>query len=71
MACRAFKDRFDDGTVKKWLRAFYKRFFSQQFKRNCQPDGIKIGSVGVSPRGDLQIPSDAVATLWMQEVESL
>ena len=71
MACRAFAGKFDGETVKKWLHVFYRRFFTQQFKRNCQPDGIKIGSVGVSPRGDLQMPSDAVASLWLEEAEML
>ena len=55
----------------KWLKTFYKRFFSQQFKRSCLPDGPKVGSVAVSPRGDLRMPSDASATLWMKEVEAL
>lgn len=71
MACRAFEGKFDCDTVKKWLQVFYRRFFSQQFKRNCQPDGIKVGSVSVSPRGDLQMPSDAVASLWLKEAELL
>ncbi len=71
LACRAFEKEFDCGTVKKWLKTFYRRFFTQQFKRNCQPDGVKVGSVGVGPRGDLQMPSDAVAGLWLEEIDGL
>ena len=71
LACRAFADTYDSAAVKKWLVNFYRRFFSQQFKRNCQPDGVKIGSVCVGPRGDLQIPSDAAASLWLEEAETL
>ena len=71
MACRAFTGEYDAETVKKWLKVFYKRFFTQQFKRNCMPDGVKIGSVGVGPRGDWKMPSDASARIWLEEVESL
>ena len=71
LACRAFCDDFDGATIKKWLQTFYRRFFTQQFKRNCQPDGVKIGSVGVGPRMDLKMPSDASAKLWLEEVEAL
>ena len=71
LACRAFAGDFDAPVIKKWLKTFYRRFFTQQFKRNCQPDGIKIGSVAVSPRGDLQMPSDAVANLWLEEANNL
>jgi len=71
MACRAFDGHFDGATVKKWLENFYRRFFTQQFKRNCVPDGIRVGPVGLSPRGDWQMPSDAAARLWLDEVESL
>ncbi len=71
LACRAFAEDFDAATVKKWLQTFYRRFFTQQFKRNCQPDGVKIGSVGVGPRMDLKMPSDASAKLWLEEVEAL
>ena len=56
--------------IKKWLKVFYRRFFSQQFKRSCQPDGPKVGSVNLSPRGDWRMPSDASAALWMKEVEN-
>ncbi len=71
LACRAFREDFDPETVKKWLRTFCWRFFSQQFKRNCMPDGVKVGSVGLGPRGDWQMPSDAAATAWLQEIDTL
>ena len=71
LACRAFADEYDAETVKKWLRLFYSRFFSQQFKRNCLPDGVKVGNIGLSPRGDWRMPSDASARLWLNEVDSL
>ena len=71
LACRAFEADFDAATVKKWLVAFYRRFFSQQFKRNCLPDGVKVGAVGLGPRGDWVMPSDAAATLWLAESERL
>lgn len=67
----AFEGNYDDETILKWLKTFYRRFFSQQFKRSCLPDGPKVGSVAVSPRGDLRMPSDASAALWMKQVESL
>ena len=70
--CRmAFKDDFDDATILKWLKNFYRRFFTQQFKRNCCPDGVKVGTVGLSPRGDWLMPSDAQSALWMKECEEL
>ena len=71
LACRAFARDYDAAVIKKWLLVFYRRFFGQQFKRNCQPDGVKVGSVGISPRGDLQMPSDACASLWLEEIETL
>ncbi len=71
IACLAFKERYDTDTIKKWLRTFYRRFFAQQFKRSCLPDGPKVGSIAVSPRGDLRMPSDACATAWLAEVDSL
>ena len=71
MACRAFAGTFDASVVKKWLQVFYRRFFSQQFKRNCQPDGVKVGLLCVSPRGDWRMPSDASAALWLEETEKL
>ena len=62
---------YDDDTIKKWLLTFLRRFFSQQFKRSCLPDGPKVGSVGLSPRGDWRMPSDASVTLWLKECEQL
>ena len=67
----SFAGQYDDETILKWLRTFYRRFFSQQFKRSCLPDGPKVGSVGVSPRGDLQMPSDACARIWLEQIEKL
>ncbi len=67
----AFKNKYDRATLKKWLVNFYRRFFSQQFKRNCVPDGVKVGSVSLSPRADWRMPSDASALLWLSEAESL
>ena len=71
LACRAFKDDFEPAVIKKWLRTFYWRFFSQQFKRNCMPDGVKVGSVGLGPRGDWNMPSDASGRIWLDEIETL
>ena len=67
----ALGKQYDNQTLLKWLNNFYRRFFMQQFKRSCLPDGPKVGSVGVSPRGDMKLPSDAVAALWMAELETL
>ena len=67
----ALGDRYDRATMLKWLTSFYRRFFNQQFKRSCMPDGPKVGSVSLSPRGDWHMPSDAVAALWLSEVEGL
>ncbi|MHB8128114.1 MAG: NAD(+) synthase [Mobilitalea sp.] len=67
----AFATNYEDKVILKWLKVFYKRFFSQQFKRSCLPDGPKVGSVSVSPRGDLRMPSDASAALWMKELDKL
>ena len=71
LACRAFANDFSPDVVKKWLTAFYRRFFTQQFKRNCQPDGVKALPVSLSPRGDWKMPSDASCRVWMDEVEKL
>ena len=71
LACRAFADEYDAQTIKKWLKMFYTRFFSQQFKRNCLPDGVKVGNISMSPRGDWRMPSDASAALWLAEVDRL
>jgi len=67
----AFVGQYDDGTILHWMKVFYRRFFGQQFKRSCLPDGPKVGSVAVSPRGDLRIPSDASMKMWMEEAEKL
>lgn len=71
LACEAFGETFDKKIIKKWLKNFYKRFFAQQFKRSCMPDGVKVGSVCLSPRGDWRMPSDAVAKLWLDIIEKL
>ncbi len=67
----AFSGVYEEQTILKWLKVFYRRFFTQQFKRSCLPDGPKVGSVSVSPRGDLRMPSDACAALWMKELDQL
>lgn len=67
----AFAGTYDNETVLKWLRKFYWRFFTQQFKRSCVPDGPKVGSVGLSPRGDLRMPSDACINVWKEELDAL
>ena len=64
----AFKGIYEAATISKWLKVFYKRFFSQQYKRSCVPDGIKVGEVSLSPRGDWRMPSDAIAALWMDDI---
>ena len=71
LACRTFEGKYDEETIKKWLKNFFRRFFNQQFKRSCLPDGPKVGSVSISPRGDWRMPSDASSTLWQAEVEKL
>ena len=71
LACHAFADEYDSAVIYKWLDTFYRRFFTQQFKRSCLPDGPKVGSVAVSPRGDLRMPSDAVRTLWIEDLERI
>ena len=71
LAEQAFGRSYDRATLLKWLKNFYRRFFSQQFKRSCMPDGPKVGSVTLSPRGDWRMPSDAVAALWLDELEGL
>ena len=67
----AFKGTYDNEFILKWLKNFYRRFFAQQFKRSCLPDGPKVGSVAVSPRGDLRMPSDASAAIWMKQIDNL
>ena len=71
LASLAFEGVFDGATIKKWLTVFWRRFFNQQFKRNCLPDGVKVGSVCLSPRGEWQMPSDASAALWLQEIDNI
>ena len=70
LAQHAFRDKYDDDTIGHWLQTFCRRFFSQQFKRSCMPDGPKVGSVSLSPRGDWRMPSDAMSTLWMNDIEN-
>lgn len=67
----AFEGSYDGGELLKWMRIFYSRFFAQQFKRSCLPDGPKVGSVSLSPRGDWRMPSDAAAALWLEELDGL
>jgi NAD+ synthase (glutamine-hydrolysing) len=69
LATLAFKDRYSNKIIYKWLSVFYRRFFSQQFKRSCLPDGPKVGSVAISPRGDLRMPSDASVEIWLEDLE--
>ena len=71
LAQHAFKGKYEEGVIKRWLQTFCRRFFSQQFKRSCLPDGPKVGSVSLSPRGDWRMPSDAVSALWLKECEGL
>lgn len=71
LAKLAFAGEYKNEVILRWLKNFYKRFFAQQFKRSCLPDGPKVGSVGVSPRGDLRMPSDACVRIWMEELEKL
>lgn len=67
LAKETFKDDYEEEELRKWLTVFMKRFFSQQFKRSCLPDGVKVGSVSLSPRGDIRMPSDATSTIWIEE----
>ncbi len=71
LARKAFAGKYDEATILKWLQKFYWRFFSQQFKRSCMPDGPKVGSVNLSPRGDWRMPSDASVRMWINEVETI
>lgn len=71
LACIAFADIYSKAFILKWLKTFYRRFFAQQFKRSCLPDGPKVGSVAVSPRGDLRMPSDACAAIWLAELDQI
>lgn len=71
MACKAYEGVYNRDTIKHWITTFFRRFFNQQFKRSCMPDGPKVGSVCLSPRGDWRMPSDASSKLWLKECESL
>ncbi len=71
LACYTFRGAYDKDTIYKWLRTFYWRFFSQQFKRSCLPDGPKVGSVALSPRGDWRMPSDASVAMWMRDLDRI
>ncbi len=71
LAKHTFKNSYSEEEIKKWLVVFIKRFFTQQFKRNCLPDGVKVGSISVSPRGDLRIPSDASYNMWLKQLEEV
>jgi len=71
LARKAFEGTYDNATIKKWLRTFTRRFFAQQFKRSCLPDGPKVGSVSLSPRGDWRMPSDASSRLWLSQIDAL
>ncbi|MDR0840022.1 MAG: NAD(+) synthase [Christensenellaceae bacterium] len=71
LACHAFAGAYENAVILKWLKVFIRRFFAQQFKRSCLPDGPKVGSVALSPRGDWRMPSDASAALWLEELEEL
>ena len=71
LATIAFRDVYDEGTVQRWLTVFIRRFFQQQFKRSCLPDGPKVGSCSLSPRGDWRMPSDSSVALWLKQVENL
>ncbi len=70
LAQKAFENTYEKSEIKKWLISFYKRFFAQQFKRSCMPDGVKVGTVSLSPRGDWRMPSDAVGNSWINEAEA-
>ena len=71
LACVTFEGAYDKKTIAKWLNTFFRRFFAQQFKRSCLPDGPKVGTVSVSPRGDLRMPSDASRALWQTELDRI
>ncbi len=71
LAKHTFKDSFRNDEIKKWLKVFIRRFFTQQFKRNCIPDGVKVGSISLSPRGDLRMPSDASYEAWLKELDEI
>ena len=71
LALKAFEGTYEKDVILKWLKIFVRRFFSQQFKRSCLPDGPKVGTVAVSPRGDLRMPSDASGNVWLAQLAEL
>lgn len=71
MSLQAFEGEYDRETILKWLNVFYRRFFAQQFKRSCLPDGPKVGSVAISPRGDWRMPSDASGRIWLEQIRAI
>ncbi len=71
ISTKATDNHYTAEEILKWMKMFYKRFFSQQFKRSCMPDGVKVGTVSLSPRGDWRMPSDAAAYIWMKELENI
>ena len=71
VAVNSFVGEFDSKTILKWLKTFVRRFFSQQFKRSCLPDGVKVSKISLSPRGSYRMPSDAVSKLWLEELENI
>ena len=71
IACKTFKGDFSKETILKWLKIFTRRFFNQQFKRSCLPDGVKVGTVALSPRGEFKMPSDACSDLWLKQLEEI
>ena len=71
LAQKSFEGDYSSEEIQKWMKKFYWRFFSQQFKRSCMPDGPKVGTVTLSPRGDFRMPSDAAVNLWMKEIEMI
>lgn len=71
LAQSAFEKKYTSEEILKWLKTFYRRFFSQQFKRSCIPDGPKVGSINLSPRGDWRMASDASAAVWLKQLDDL
>ena len=71
LAVNTFGNEYSKEEILKWLKVFIKRFFTQQFKRSCMPDGVKVGSISLSPRGDLRMPSDASYDIWIKELEEI
>ena len=71
LARHAFGGEYSGEVILKWLRTFFRRFFTQQFNRSCLPDGPKVGTATLSPRGDWRMPSDACSTLWLKEIDAL